>query len=215
MHLLARRTGLVEAIDRRLHLLKVHLPYHESDHVLNMAYNLLAGGTCLEDLELWRNDEVYLDALGGQRIPDPTTAGDFCRRFDETDVETLMNIINDVRVKVWRQQPASFLEETIIEGDGTMIRSPGSVFARNAAAAPRLLTPFGCIGLGIERHHARRRGRRWMYTASVPFKLCDPCILFGNAFGCGQKCQNNDFGIVLAESQRPRPAEFTAYRRVD
>ena len=88
MHLLARQTGLVEAIDRRLHLLKVHLPYHESDHVLNIAYDLLAGGTCLEDIELWRNDEVYLDALGAQRIPDPTTAGDFCRRFEAVDVET-------------------------------------------------------------------------------------------------------------------------------
>ncbi len=125
MHLLARRTGLVEAIDRRLHVLKVHLPYHESDHVLNIAYNLLAGGTCLEDIELWRNDEVYLDALGADRIPDPTTAGDFCRRFEETDVEILMKTINDVRVKVWRQQPASFLEEAVIEGDGTMAETTG------------------------------------------------------------------------------------------
>jgi hypothetical protein len=125
MHLVAVRTGLADAIDRRLHLLKVHLPYHESDHVLNIAYNLLAGGTCLEDLELWRNDEVYLDALGAQRIPDPTTAGDFCRRFDETDVEILMNTINDVRVKVWQQQAASFLEEAIIEGDGTMAETTG------------------------------------------------------------------------------------------
>ena len=63
MHLSTRRTGVVEAIDRRLHLLKVHLPYHESDHVLNMAYNIPAGGRCLEDIELRRNDEVYLDAL--------------------------------------------------------------------------------------------------------------------------------------------------------
>jgi hypothetical protein len=125
MHLVAQRTGLIEAIDRRLHLLKVHLPYHESDHVLNVAYNLLAGGTCLEDLELRRNDEVYLDALGAQRIPDPTTAGDFCRRFQAADVEILMNAINDVRVKVWRQQPASFLEEAILEGDGTMAETTG------------------------------------------------------------------------------------------
>jgi hypothetical protein len=125
MHLLARQTGLVEAMDRRLHLLKVHLPYHESDHVLNMAYNLLAGGTCLEDIELWRNDEVYLDALGAQRIPDPTTAGDFCRRFEETDVEILMDTINDVRVKVWQRQPASFLEEAVIDGDGTMAETTG------------------------------------------------------------------------------------------
>src|SRR3989442_14001489 len=81
MHLLARRIGLIDAIDRRLHLLKIHLPFHESDHVLNVAYNALCEGTCLQDIELRRNDEVFLDALGARRIPDPTTAGDFCRRF--------------------------------------------------------------------------------------------------------------------------------------
>jgi len=74
VHHLARRVGLIEAPDRRLHLLKVHLPYHESDHVLNVAYNILSGGTCLEDLELRRNDEVYLDALGAQRIAYRPTA---------------------------------------------------------------------------------------------------------------------------------------------
>ena len=82
IHLLVRKLGLDEAIDAQLGLLKIHLPYHESDHVLNIAYNLLAGGTCLEHLELLRSDEAYLDALGARRIPDPTTAGDFCRRFD-------------------------------------------------------------------------------------------------------------------------------------
>lgn len=39
MHLLAQRSGLVKLIDTHLHLLKRHLPYHESDHVLNLAYN--------------------------------------------------------------------------------------------------------------------------------------------------------------------------------
>ncbi len=101
MHLLARQTGLIDAIDRRLHLLKIHLPYHESDHVLNLAYNALCEGTCLQDLELRRQDEVYLDALGTQRIPDPTTAGDFCRRFRAEDVHTLLDIINEVRQRVW------------------------------------------------------------------------------------------------------------------
>ena len=86
MLLLARRTGLIDDIDRNLHLLKRHLPYHESDHVLNIAFNILAGGKRIEHLELRRNDEVYLDALGAERIPDPTTAGDFCRRFAEADV---------------------------------------------------------------------------------------------------------------------------------
>jgi hypothetical protein len=125
MHLVARQTGLIEAIDARLHLLKVHKPYHESDHVLNISYNLLAGGSRIEDLELLRNDEVYLDALGAQRIPDPTTAGDFCRRFKEYDVQILMRAINSTRVKVWRCQPEEFFERAIIDGDGTLVVTLG------------------------------------------------------------------------------------------
>ena len=116
MHMLTRKLQLDEAIDRNLSLFKIHLPYHESDHVLNIAYNLLAGGTCLEHLELLRNDEAYLDALGARRIPDPTTAGDFCRRFGVGDISTLQETFNTTRLKVWRQQPAAFFEEAIIEG---------------------------------------------------------------------------------------------------
>jgi hypothetical protein len=125
MHRMAESIGLVEAIDRHLDLLKVHLPYHESDHVLNLAYNVLAGGRCLEDLELLRSDEVYLDALGAQRIPDPTTAGDFCRRFQPFHVEALMDAINEARLRVWREQPAAFFEEAVIEADGTMVETLG------------------------------------------------------------------------------------------
>lgn len=125
IHELARSTGLIEAIDASLSVLKVHLPYHESDHVLNVAYNFLAGGRCLEDLELLRGDEVYLDALGAQRIPDPTTAGDFCRRFCAKDVEALMDAINEVRLKVWSQQPEAFFDEAVIEADGTLVDSTG------------------------------------------------------------------------------------------
>src|SRR5207302_10378125 len=74
IHLLAQRVGLIDAIDDKLHLLLIHLPYTESDHVLNLAYNALCDGTCLQDIELRRQDEVYLDALGAQPIPDPTTS---------------------------------------------------------------------------------------------------------------------------------------------
>jgi len=125
MQLLARRTGLTAAIDESLQLLKVHQPYHESDHVLNIAYNILCGGRTLEDLEQRRQDEVYLDALGARVIPDPTTAGDFCRRFTAADVETLLGAIDRVRVKVWQQQPAEFFAEAIIEADGTLAGTTG------------------------------------------------------------------------------------------
>jgi hypothetical protein len=125
MHLLVRNLGLAEAIDRRLHLLQIHLPYHESDHVLNIAYNALCDGTCLEDIELRRNDEVFLDALGARRIPDPTTAGDFCRRFKPADVNTLLDIINDIRKRAWAKQPDAFFEQARIEADGTMVGTSG------------------------------------------------------------------------------------------
>jgi Transposase DDE domain group 1 len=123
MLLLARRTGLIDDIDNNLHLLKVHLPYHESDHVLNIAFNVLAGGQRIEHLELRRNDEVYLNALGAERIPDPTTAGDFCRRFCGVDVMTLMDAINKARQRVWAQQPPEFFEQAILDADGTLVSS--------------------------------------------------------------------------------------------
>jgi hypothetical protein len=125
LHLLAKRVGLVEAIDRRLHLLKIHLPYHESDHVLNLAYNALCDGTCLQDIELRRNDEVFLDALGAERIPDPTTAGDFCRRFKADDVSNLIDIVNDVRKTVWARQSADFFELALIDMDGVLVETTG------------------------------------------------------------------------------------------
>src|SRR5262245_10585802 len=124
-HLLVQRLGLADAIDRDLHLLKRHLPYFESDHVLSLTYNCLAGGKNLQDLELLRTNETYLDALGSPRIPDPTTAGDFLRRFDPPDIDTLMAVINRKRVQVWRQQPAAFLDHAIIEADGTLVGTTG------------------------------------------------------------------------------------------
>jgi hypothetical protein len=125
IHLLAQKLGLVHDINEDLHLLKRHLPYFESDHVLNIAYNLLAGGSRLEHLEVRRNDEVFLDALGARRIPDPTTAGDFCRRFAEADVERLMDTFNGVRLRAWKEQPADFFEEAFIDADGTLAPSGG------------------------------------------------------------------------------------------
>jgi hypothetical protein len=126
IHLLARKVGLIQTLDRQLQLLKVHLPYHESDHVLNIAYNILCDGNCLQDLERLRNDEAYLDALGTSRIPDPTTAGDFCRRFESAEmVRTLMETINTVRLGVWKQQPSEFFDQAVIDVDGTIAPTVG------------------------------------------------------------------------------------------
>ena len=125
IHALARHSGLIEAIDRGLELLKIHLPYHESDHVLALAYLPLCGGTCLQDLDLLRQDEVLLDALGARRIPDPTTAGDFCRRFSQDSIRTLQDIIDDTRLRVWAGQPAPFFEQAILDMDGFLVETTG------------------------------------------------------------------------------------------
>jgi hypothetical protein len=125
IHQMVQTLKLDSALNSGLAIFKLYLPYTESDHILNIAYNLLAGGGYLEHLELRRNDEAYLDALGARRIPDPTTAGDFCRRFERWDILTLMEIINRTRLRVWAQQPASFFEQATIEADGTMVTTYG------------------------------------------------------------------------------------------
>jgi hypothetical protein len=125
VHALARQVGLIDAIDQGLHLLKFHFPYHDSDHVLTFAYNPLCDGTCLEDLELRRTDEAFLDALGARRLPDPTTAGDFCRRFSEESIRLLQDIVHDVRLGVWAEQPADFFNCAILDMDGTLVETTG------------------------------------------------------------------------------------------
>lgn len=125
VQMLVKRLGLDEAINRRLHLFKLHNPYFESDHVLNIAYNILCYGQCLEDIERLRNDQVYLDAVGADRIPNPTTAGDFCRRFAVDHVEILQEVINEIRLKVWSQQGPEFFAEANIDADGTIAETTG------------------------------------------------------------------------------------------
>jgi len=125
-HTLSKNCGLIDSINENLHVLKRHLPYHESDHVLNIAYNTLTGGKCMQDIENNRNDEAFLDAVGAERIPDPTTAGDFSRRFEQPDVEDLMEAVNDSRLKVWKQTiPKHQRDLAIIDVDGKLAETTG------------------------------------------------------------------------------------------
>lgn len=123
---LAREVGLVAKLDDQLDVLKRPSPYTDADHVMNIALNVLCGGHVLEDIEVRRNDLVFLDALGARSIPDPTTAGDYCRRFDAEAVLRLMMIINDVRANIWRRQGSSLLSQTArIDADGSLVPTTG------------------------------------------------------------------------------------------
>ena len=80
----------------------------------------MCGGTRLEDIERLRHDSAYMNALGAELIPDPTTAGDFCRRFAEADVAELMERINAVRQKLWAGRGRDLLAPVAhLDVDGT------------------------------------------------------------------------------------------------
>ena len=125
IHVMNTKLGIAKELDESLHLLKRNLPYHESDHVLNIAYNIIAGGTRLEDIELLRQDEAWLNALGAKIIPDPTTAGDFLRRFKEQDIIDLMEAINTTRKLIWNKQSKTFRKKAIVNIDGTLTETTG------------------------------------------------------------------------------------------
>jgi hypothetical protein len=125
MHTLVGRLGLEKAINQQVPLLATHVPYFESDHVLNIAYNVLTGGTCLEDIEPLRQDETYTKSLSAERLPDPTTAGDFLRRFDETSLLALQESFNQTRQKVWAKQDKSFHQQAILDVDGALAPTSG------------------------------------------------------------------------------------------
>ena len=123
---LVAEVGLAAEIDTSVQLLAQHRPYHESDHVLNIAYNALCGGTRLEDIEARRGDRVFLDGLGAAALPDPTTAGDFCRRFDAGSVMALQEAVNATRERVWARQPEEFLAATArIDADASIVGTDG------------------------------------------------------------------------------------------
>ena len=107
---LLKASNIQYEINKELELLKLHFPYHESDHIANMAYNVLAGGTCLQDIELLRSNEAWLSALDAEVIPDPTTAGAFYVCFFR---------------KIWEKQPQNFKESAIINIDSTISGTTG------------------------------------------------------------------------------------------
>jgi hypothetical protein len=101
---LVRSLGIARDLDRELSLLASHRPFHESDHVLTHVYNLYAGGTCIEDIADLQTSEPVRRMLGAERIPDPTTAGDFLRRFDADALKALDQVIDRAQEKVWKRR---------------------------------------------------------------------------------------------------------------
>ena len=101
-----RRFKVAQILDHQVHVLKQYKPYHESDHILALAFNLYVGGTCLEDLAALQESEAVCRLVGACRLPDPTTAGDFLRRFSALinpgSLVALRGAIDTVQDAVWQ-----------------------------------------------------------------------------------------------------------------
>ena len=100
---LIARLRVPQAIDERLSLLQSHRPFHESDHVLTHVYNLYVGGSAIEDIADLQQSEPVHRILGTSRIPDPTTAGDFLRRFDAASLSDLDHAIDEIHIRAWKR----------------------------------------------------------------------------------------------------------------
>jgi len=119
-HALVQRLELPRAIDRGVPIFKLHLPYHESDHVLTHTYNLFAGGDCIEDIASLQGSEAFQRLVGACRVPDPTTAGDFLRRFTAPHLDLLQKVFDDAHERVWRALPRKHRRVATVDLDSTI-----------------------------------------------------------------------------------------------
>src|SRR5271157_4467719 len=78
--------------------------YPESEHILALAANAFVGGDYLEDLEALREDVAIQRAIGRKDIPDPTTAGDFCRRFTLGHILQMNRAFAEVELEVYKRR---------------------------------------------------------------------------------------------------------------
>ena len=91
-------------LDERVHVKERERGYPESEHILALAANAFIGGDYLEDLEALREDIAIQRAIGRKEIPDPTTAGDFCRRFTLGHILQMNQAFAQIQAQVYERR---------------------------------------------------------------------------------------------------------------
>lgn len=115
---LLSRLGAHQVFARHLKLLRVPKRYRDSDHVIAQILNLFAGGSCLEDLAQLQCSESIRRLLGAPSLPDPTTSGDFLRRFDRDQLAALDSAMEDLQRAAWKHSRGRrVLEQGIVDLD--------------------------------------------------------------------------------------------------
>jgi hypothetical protein len=91
-------------LDERVHVKERERGYPESEHILALAANAFVGGDYLDDLEALREDIALQRAIGRQELPDPTTAGDFCRRFTLGHILQMNQAFAEIQAEVYKRR---------------------------------------------------------------------------------------------------------------
>ena len=112
--------GVPECLNSHLHLLRRHKPYFESDFILTLAHTLYFGGNSIQDTEYLQNSPAFQTLVGAERVPDPTTTGDFLRRFDSASLACFVLAIDELRFRVWDRLPKRHFEVGTVDLDPTI-----------------------------------------------------------------------------------------------
>ena len=130
---LADRLGVAELLDEALHVKQRECGHRESEAVLSLSHNLIAGGSCLLDLNVLRGDVGTEQGLGLERVLAPSTAGEFLRKFDIGDIHDLKRFHPRLQARIRPQQTWACctldVDSSLYEPVST--RQPGSTKAYN------------------------------------------------------------------------------------
>jgi hypothetical protein len=98
------RLAVAETIDAEITFKQRRRGYSESETLLGLIYNLIAGGDCLDDLDVLRGDVGTLQLLSVSKLLAPQTAGDALRKFDIGDIHDLQRANMRLQQKVRASQ---------------------------------------------------------------------------------------------------------------
>jgi hypothetical protein len=101
---MAETLKIPKSLDNHVQVKQRDSGYCESEHILALAANAFVGGDFLDDLEALREDAAIKLALGRKEIPDPTTAGDFCRRFKLGHILQINKAFAEIEHRVYKQR---------------------------------------------------------------------------------------------------------------
>lgn len=102
---MAETLEIPRILDEQVHVKMREHGYPESEHILALAANAFVGGDFLDDLEALREDTAIQKAIGRRNIPDPTTAGDFCRRFSLGHIFQMNRAYGEIQQAVYARRP--------------------------------------------------------------------------------------------------------------